>query len=348
MQAALDMCSSMDQRIVGLVPSIESIERNLSRQYEHVQRAREDLDIEYSLATGAAYIVESPDGTTLRSEELHYATELRRAGVVHRRLNELSAFVTSTTRAFSNDTQGEQFDPATTAIARTAAIEAQELERQRLAREIHDGPAQALANAIIALEFVERAIRSETQAQPVRAMDEVERIKSTLRDGLNEIRRFIFDLKPTMLQDRGLVSTVRHYVDSYQSLFDMAVDVTATDMVSVRLTSDQELTAFRIVQEAIQNARKHSRASRITVDMRHEQHAVLVCVADNGRGFSPERVSSNITSGAGLKGMRERAALVGGELTLESTPGDGTVIRLRLPLSGMDELVANVSTISVE
>lgn len=98
MQAALEMCASMDQRIVGLVPSIESIERTLARQYEHVQREREELDIEFSLASGAAYIVESPDGTALRREEQLYATELRRAGIVHRRLNELAAFVTSTTR----------------------------------------------------------------------------------------------------------------------------------------------------------------------------------------------------------------------------------------------------------
>lgn len=331
------MCTSLDQRIVNLVPAIEALERSLAMQYEHLQREREELDIEFSLASGAAYIVESPDGQELRTAERAAAKDLRRAGIVHRRLNELSAFVASTTRSFSADESTEQFDPATTAIARTAAIDAQELERQRLAREIHDGPAQAMANAIIALEFVERAIRAETQSHPVRALDEVERIKSTLRDGLNEIRRFIFDLKPTMLQDRGLVSTVRHYVDSYQSLFDMAVDIEVDDLSSVRLNADQELTAFRVVQEAMQNARKHSRASRISVDIHHRDQTILVCIADNGRGFSPERVTSTVSSGAGLKGMRERAALVGGELALESAPGDGTVVRLRLPLSATDD-----------
>ncbi|HEX5166928.1 MAG TPA: sensor histidine kinase, partial [Thermomicrobiales bacterium] len=205
----------------------------------------------------------------------------------------------------------------------------------RLAREIHDGPAQALANAIIALEFVERAIRAGGEGSAERAQEEVERIKSTLREGLTEIRRFIFDLRPTMLQDRGLVATVEHYIATYQSLFPMAIEFHAPDALA-RLTVDQELTAFRVIQEAIQNARKHARASRVNVDVRLREAVLAVTIEDNGRGFSPDRVTTHIMGGAGLRGMRERAALVGGDIEIESAPGEGTKIVLSLPISGTE------------
>jgi two-component system sensor histidine kinase DegS len=248
-------------------------------------------------------------------------------------LTEFTTLISVSARQLGSDGEVPGVDAQTQAAIRSAGVEAQESERHRLAREIHDGPAQALANAIIALEFVERAIRAGGEGSASRAQEEVERIKSTLREGLTEIRRFIFDLRPTMLQDRGLVQTVEHYIATYQSLFPMAIEFSANDAIS-RLTADQELTAFRVIQESIQNARKHARATRVDVTVGTDGSSLTVRIEDNGRGFSPDRVTTHMMGGAGLRGMRERAALVGGEIAIDSEPGEGTRIELSFPLTG--------------
>jgi two-component system sensor histidine kinase DegS len=152
---------------------------------------------------------------------------------------------------------------------------------------------------------------------------------------LTEIRRFIFDLRPSMLQDRGLVATIEHYIATYQSLFPMTIDFHPSDDLP-QLSVDQELTAFRVIQEAIQNARKHARATTVHVDITACGNDLVITAVDNGRGFSPERVTTHLMGGAGLKGMQERAALVGGNISIESAPGEGTQVELRVPLLGRD------------
>jgi two-component system sensor histidine kinase DegS len=129
--------------------------------------------------------------------------------------------------------------------------------------------------------------------------------------------------------------TVEHYIATYQSVFPMTIDFRVSQSLP-RLSPDQELTAFRVIQEAIQNARKHSRASRVTVSIAQIEQVIFVAVSDNGRGFSPERVTTHLMGGAGLRGMRERAALVGGTISVESAPGEGTTIELQIPLAPRD------------
>lgn len=332
-KAAAKATQAFEARLATLAATVEHIKHDLDSSRSQIQRDREEMDIEYSLETGSSYVVESPDSGDLRKQERYLTEQTIRAAALQRQLTEFTTLVSVSGRQLGAEGQYPGVDARTQAAIRSAGIEAQESERHRLAREIHDGPAQALANAIIALEFVERAIRAGGEGSAARAQEEVERIKSTLREGLTEIRRFIFDLRPTMLQDRGLVATVEHYIATYQSLFPMAVEFRATEALS-RLTIDQELTAFRVIQEAIQNARKHARANRVVINVRHEPAALVVRIEDNGRGFSPERVTTQMMGGAGLRGMEERAALVGGKIAIDSAPGDGTRIELSLPLTG--------------
>lgn len=332
---ALAAITALESRLSSLALRVEEIRQDVEVSRVRAQREREELDIEYSLETGSTYVVEAPGTEDLRQVERDLIQQTIRAARLHRQLTEFTALITTTQRLLGTGTEFVGPDAATEAAIRSAAALAQEAERHRLAREIHDGPAQALANAIIALEFVERAIRSGGNSTQVRALEEVERIKSTLREGLTEIRRFIFDLRPTMLQDRGLAATVEHYIATYQSLFPMPIDF-ACDPDLPRLTNDQELTAFRVVQESIQNARKHARASRTSVDIHFNGQFVVVSVEDNGRGFSPERVTAHLMGGAGLRGMRERAALVGGSIDIRSEQGEGTHITLTIPLRSLE------------
>jgi two-component system, NarL family, sensor histidine kinase DegS len=334
-EEALSAIAALEAHLSSLSQGVDDIRNDLDCARLKAQREREDLDIEYSLETGSSHVIEAPGTEDLRAHERALIEQTIRASRLHRELSEFTALLSTTQRQFS--TGGELLGPdaGTQAAIRSAAALAQEIERQRLAREIHDGPAQALANAIIALEFVERAIRSGGDLAQTRSLEEVERIKATLREGLTEIRRFIFDLRPTMLQDRGLIATVEHYIVTYRSLFPMSIELTSDPSIP-RLSHDQELTAFRVIQESIQNARKHARASRAMVSVRLAGAELVVIIEDNGRGFSPERVTTHMMGGAGLRGMEERAALVGGDIRIQSGPGEGTMIRLTIPLPAIE------------
>lgn len=328
----IDAILRLESQLAALIDTTEQFRGELDATRANIQRDREELDLEYSLERGSQYVIESPESRPLRDRERLLTQDAIRAAAFHRQLVEFTSLIASAGRRFSTEGELPGADAATEAAIRSAAVEAQENERHRLAREIHDGPAQALANAVIALEFVERAIRTGGDASG-RALEEVDRVKSTLREGLTEIRRFIFDLRPTMLQDRGLVATVEHYIATYQSLFPMAIDFEPRGEMP-HLSADQELTAFRVIQESIQNARKHARATRVVVDARQAGDALIVAVEDNGRGFSPERVTAHLMGGVGLRGMQERAALVGGAIFIESAPGEGTKVELQIPLAG--------------
>jgi two-component system sensor histidine kinase DegS len=207
------------------------------------------------------------------------------------------------------------------------ALELQEEERQRLAREIHDGPAQTLANAIFQMEFCLRLLEKD----PSRLPGELARLKEDLREGLADTRYFIFDLRPGPLADLGLPMTIQRYLNNYQSRFNIAVSTDLEDDLP-RLTAAKELAVFRVIQEALQNTRKHSGASQATVALRREGDTLVTSVTDNGRGFEMGTVGDGGNRHFGLLSMRERAQLVQGDLQITSQPGKGTRMTLRMPL----------------
>jgi two-component system sensor histidine kinase DegS len=293
-----------------------------------VQHEREEREILHSLELGSTDIGDAPESPALHSLEKQYQEQLRAVSAFERGLADFASVLVTAVRQLEAGPHLPDANHAAQLSTRMAELRAREDERRRFARDVHDGPAQAFANAIIGLEFIERALRSDRDTVLDDALGEIERIKTTMREGLTEIRRFIFDNRPTMLQDRGLAATVRHYVQSYQSIFPMVVRLDIDDDIS-RLDAERELTAFRVVQESIQNASKHARASRVDVSIhRGEEDHIVVTVSDDGRGFDPERVSAHAMGGAGLKGMEERASLVGGTLLVQSERGEGTKIQL--------------------
>ena len=209
-----------------------------------------------------------------------------------------------------------------------AMTEAREDERSRLAREIHDGPAQVLTNAIYGIQIAEQIARRS----PELVVAELIRLRDLLKGGVAEMRRFMSDLRPTMLQDYGLAPTLKHYVEEYNRFFEKSFTFSVAEGL-LPLTPQQELALFRIVQEALQNIHKHAGANASAdVDLRCDDAELVLAIHDDGPGFDPATVGPRITSGAGLPGMRERARLVGAELQVESAPGEGTTVTVRLPL----------------
>lgn len=207
---------------------------------------------------------------------------------------------------------------------------AREEERRRLAREIHDGPAQVLSNAIFAVHTAEQIAKRA----PNQVAEELTQLRELLKDGVAEIRRFMFDLRPTMLQDLGLAPTLSRYVTDHGRFFGKKVELHCDEALPP-LSPDQELTIFRIVQEGLQNVHKHAGpGAEAKVTIRGLGGAVVLAIEDNGRGFDTSIKVPRPDGGGGLPGMRERAKLVGADLSITSEPGAGTVVQLVMPLRG--------------
>jgi two-component system, NarL family, sensor histidine kinase DegS len=199
-------------------------------------------------------------------------------------------------------------------------IQAQEGERQRLAEEVHDGPAQVLTNAIFEVEYLDRVIDDSPQT----AHDELAFLRTMLRDGLDEVRSFITALRPPSVEV-GLAQAIDDACAEFASKHGIAVEVSVAG-IDARVPAEAKGPILRIVQEALQNVRKHAAATSVQVGL-EGKHLVIV---DNGRGFDVMRLAS-ATRNFGLQFMRERAELMGSSLQIESRQGEGTRILLRIP-----------------
>ncbi|HMA33534.1 MAG TPA: sensor histidine kinase [Chloroflexia bacterium] len=211
-------------------------------------------------------------------------------------------------------------------LLREQLIQGQEAERSRLAREIHDGPAQALTNTLLRLQFLESVLA----ARPDDAARELALLRTSVRESLRDVRRFIFNLRPASLKEVGLVGTLQRMIGEYRE--HTGLDVRATLPESMDLSPEQELVVFRVVQEAMHNIQKHAGASRVDIEVARRAGGWLITVADDGRGFVPTTDPGRPEMGSGLVGIRERAAIIGGSLEVRSTPGQGSRVILTLSI----------------
>lgn len=216
--------------------------------------------------------------------------------------------------------------PATTGDLKMRIMEAQEAERSRLGQEIHDGPAQALANAIFQVEYVERVMDTDIS----QAHAEIGLLRELLRRELGDVRAFITQLRPATVDELGLDGAIGESTDHLKALAGL---VTSTDLNAPgnALTSGQRTVVLRVAQEALQNIRKHAGASNATVATRLEGDEWVLEVRDDGRGFDVGTVAARGRRNFGLQFMRERAELIGAQLDVRSRPDGGTVVRLAIP-----------------
>ena len=216
--------------------------------------------------------------------------------------------------------------PATVADLNMRIVEAQEAERSRLAQEIHDGPAQALSNAIFQVDYIERVMDADTSL----ARAELDLLRELLRRELGDVRAFITQLRPPMLDEVGLDGAIAEAAENLQALAGLTA---TTDFAGPAdaLTDGQRTVALRVAQEALQNVRKHAGAVTVTVATRLEDADWVLEVRDDGRGFDISAVAARGRRNFGLQFMRERAELIGARLDVRSRPGGGTVVRLAIP-----------------
>lgn len=206
-------------------------------------------------------------------------------------------------------------------------VDAQEAERQRIARELHDATGQALTAIALGLRGLETHLESATPDN-ARLAGQVREIKSFSTHALGELRQIISDLRPPILDDMGLAAALKWYVQGFEGRRAIA-GAFILDGDPLRLPSEHETVLFRIAQESLTNVAKHAAASAVTVLLRFEPGRVCLLVEDNGRGFAAGEAHSG---GWGLLGMQERAALLGGQCLVESQPGQGTRVWTTVPL----------------
>lgn len=205
-------------------------------------------------------------------------------------------------------------------------ITAQEEERQRIARELHDQTGQTLSSLMMGLKCIaEQCPNSNCELDGMRA---------TIKQTLGDIHRLAVDLRPSVLDDMGLVAALEKLVSEYQSRHQIDVDLHAEWCDQERLHHDMEVTVYRIVQEAMTNISKYAQAENVSIIINKKEDELSIIIEDDGVGFEADNIWSEgtVQNRLGLYGMRERAMLVGGTLTIESTPGIGTTIYARVSL----------------
>ena len=200
-------------------------------------------------------------------------------------------------------------------------VEAQELERTRLARELHDETGQALTSILLGLKTLEGSVETDQGREGVAAVREL--VVSTLQD----VRRLAVELRPAALDDFGLAAALERLTETVRQDTSIQVDLEIR-IGAERLPADVETTMYRIVQESLTNISKHARATRISILLARKERGVVVLVEDDGGGFDPQLE----TVGLGLAGMHERVGLLGGQLRVETSPGRGTTIAAEVPL----------------
>ncbi len=208
-------------------------------------------------------------------------------------------------------------------------IRAQEEERKRVAREIHDGPAQLLANIVMRAEFCLKLL----EVEPRKVKDELHGLQESVRQSLHDVRKIIFDLRPMVLDDLGLIAALKRYLTQYKEQNSFKTELVCMGP-NRRMSSTSEVAVFRVIQECLNNIQKHAGAKHATVKVEMLEDKLNVTVRDDGQGFELNTTENQNSSqeGYGLVNIRERTALLNGNIDIQSSPGKGTAVYVSIPV----------------
>ncbi len=229
----------------------------------------------------------------------------------------------------------------TNRVRASQIIKAQEQERKRIARELHDETSQVLTSLLISLAVLEESITTQE------ARDRITETRQLAHQTLRAIRNLSIDLRPSALDDLGLLPALRWYVKEYQQKTNIEVEFHTTGFKDrERLSPEMETALYRVVQESLTNVAKHAQAHKVTIMLREEADAVNATITDDGRGFDVEEIQKmgDQDRGLGLVGMQERALLLDGTVTIESGHEHGTFVNVHIPLHPTQFHEKNVPT----
>ena len=280
--------------------------------------APEDVDMQFRLVSSTradlASLEERVRDIGTRLNDIRHEQEVLRS--VFRSLDDLAA-----------STVGGSGESGTARLRDTSrqVFQIIEEERMRIARDMHDGPAQSMANLVLQAEILERLLSRDPQL----VVNELADFKEGVRAVLDDTRRLIFDLRPMTLDDLGLVPTLRKFVKDFGTNFDITTQLRVVGE-EARLPGALEPTLFRIIQEAMNNAKKHARCKSLEVTVSFLPDQVTAVIRDDGTGFDVAATEARIDSGKhlGMVSMRERVELEKGQIEIRSQVGQGTEIKV--------------------
>lgn len=203
-------------------------------------------------------------------------------------------------------------------------IAAQEDERRRIARELHDSTSQSLTSLLVGLRALEQTASGEMRQQ-------IENLRRIVGEALEEVHAIAWQLRPSALDDMGLAAALERYIADYRERFDLAVDLAIHGLRDSRLSPEVETTIYRIVQEALTNVVRHAQARQVSVLIEHRGGKTLVIAEDDGIGFDSSTAAKGSREHLGLYGIRERTELLGGRFSIESEAGRGTSLFVEIP-----------------
>lgn len=307
--------------------------RTVEAQSNALRQAERQLD-EASLQLQIARTRRAFNTATLASQHATakgrydvLAEKLRSQQHALKQLEQLIRQIEMSSGVLTGSEETSNADPWMLAL-RAQVIHGREQERLRLAREVHDGPAQVLANSLMLLES---CFSLAQQGGDARLTTMLERLRGAAKEGLQDVRRFIADLRPGRLEEQGLASAVGEYVRGYASAYNTHITFEAEPLP--RLPIETEIVLYRIVQESLQNVHKYARGAAATVQLTRQGDTLRLFIRDEGPGFDVHEVARRTgRSSWGLMSMRERAELIGAQFSVASRPGHGTEVTVALPL----------------
>lgn len=334
LEAAHSIVADQLARLRALVESAQQQHEQLAVERRQVERTLDEIATQQRFATER----QLPTATILAARERELRAtrdtlvckghDLQRA---LRQLDQLVRQIDMSSTTLHGHNEGEMADPWVLAL-RAQIIKGREEERVRLAREVHDSPAQVLANALMGLERCCTLLQDQRLDRLSLMLD---RVRDATRDGLQEVRNVIADLRPGQLAEQGLVAAINEYIRRYRQSYGAHVSFEADSLP--RLGSEVEIVLYRIVQEALQNVHKHARGAAVHVALAVRQGQLLLTIRDDGPGFDPREVARRAGRESwGLTSMRERADLIDARFVVTSRPGHGTEVSVSLPMPTAD------------
>ena len=317
----LESKENVSKRILSRVSSEFSIytEEDIKTAYENAN------DIRVKLA------LKRHEERTLIKERTDLELRLKNAQDILRRAESLMSKIGAAFDFLSGDLEGitdtlENINQRS--MLGKKIIQAQEEERQRIAMDIHDGPAQSLTNAVIKTEVCERMLDMDTDGAKI----EIQELKVILRDSIKDMRKIIYNLRPMALDDVGLIPTIERYINSFQNDTNIKVNFIIISQMDID-DKIKKAALFRIVQEALNNVQKHSGATEVKIKMELTTKNLFLIIKDNGVGFDTEKlkIGGSPDSGFGLFNMKERVELLNGKLEIKSKSNYGTKIIVNIP-----------------
>jgi signal transduction histidine kinase len=258
------------------------------------------IDLEAMKGGAADYLIKDQISASLLERSMRYALERRRADEALRE-------------------------------SEKQLLTAQEMERKKIAKDLHDGAGQFLSAAKFG---VENSLALLRQGRPEEGVKALTAVVSMVQEGLDEIRRISTDLWPSILSDLGILATINWFCREFENIYTGIRVDKHLDLPEDEIPESLKITLYRIIQEAFNNIAKHSRSDRVCLSLGKKGDRIELTIRDNGQGFvlTPELSASKSGRGLGLSSMRERSEISGGSLTMESAPGKGTVIKAFWPV----------------